>query len=181
MWVCDLLVVVVVVPHWRATGLVAPNTISVLSQPVEIGVRPNVQRHVVSLLWQCGGQLSTNPLETIRDCGVLHSFTCVIHTRSGIMSANTGATSRLSKCVCGHVIAIVIAVVTAPHGYKATIGIILVVVVNLCRIIRSMIGTIALSIWHWRRIHVRTLDIPFNSKPLQFLRDVASTSFGSCG
>lgn len=173
MRVCDLLVVVVVVPHLSATGLVAPNSVSVLAEPVEIGVRPNVQRHVVSLLWQCGRQLSANPLETVRDCSVLHIFACVSHARSGIFRANTRAASRLSEGVGSHVIAIVIAIVLALHGDETTVGIVLVIVVNLCGIIRSMIGTIAHGVWHWCRVNIDTLNVPIRSKSLQFLRNVA--------
>lgn len=173
MWVCDLLVVVVVVPDLSASRLVAPNAISILAKPMEIGVRPNVQRHVMPLLWQCAGQISANPLETIRNCCILHIFACVCHAWSRSFRANTRPTTGLSECVCGDVIAVVIAIVVALLSDKATISIILIIIVNLCGIIGSVIGAIALHVWDWYRVNVGALDISLLSQPLQFLGDVA--------
>mmetsp|Transcript_8033 Transcript_8033/g.19259 ORF Transcript_8033/g.19259 Transcript_8033/m.19259 type:complete len:325 (+) Transcript_8033:298-1272(+) len=115
----DDLPVIVHISHWRPPGLVAPSQVRIHPQPVEVGLRPYVQAHVVPLRGECAWKLCADPREPIRLGGVTHIVARVLHARPLRLGAYAGATARLRERVGDNVGRVVVAVVLRLLRHEA--------------------------------------------------------------
>lgn len=95
----DRVAVVIDVAHGRAARLMRPRPVRIHSQPVEVGRRPDVQRHVVARLGQAARQRGACPDQPVGERATPDVVARVGHARACRAAADASAAPWLRERV----------------------------------------------------------------------------------